>query len=78
LALDNLVLAARAAHRAGADLLIEALNSAESPDYPLVTAEAAVAVAERVNAVTRLGNAKFLMDLYHQAMCIGESFPGAG
>ncbi|MGK5642609.1 TIM barrel protein [Streptomyces sp. URMC 126] len=68
LALDNLVLAARAAHRAGADLLIEALNSAESPDYPLVTAEAAVAVAERVNAVTRLGNAKFLMDLYHLAM----------
>ncbi|KAB7843673.1 TIM barrel protein [Streptomyces mobaraensis] len=68
LALDNLVLAARAAHRVGADLLIETLNSAESPDYPLVTAEAAVAVVERVNAVTGLGNAKFLMDLYHLAM----------
>ncbi|MBZ4319880.1 TIM barrel protein [Streptomyces huiliensis] len=68
LALDNLVLAARAAHRVGADLLVEALNSAESPGYPLVTAEAAVAVVERVNTVTGLGNAKFLMDLYHLAM----------
>ncbi|WP_171169505.1 TIM barrel protein [Streptomyces sp. I05A-00742] len=68
LALENLVLAARAAHEVGACVLIEALNSVESPDYPLVTADAAVAVASRVNAATGLGNARFLMDLYHLAV----------
>ena len=38
LALENLVLAARAADRIGAILLIEALNKPESPHYPLVSA----------------------------------------
>ncbi|MCC2276819.1 TIM barrel protein [Streptomyces sp. ET3-23] len=68
LALDNLVFAARAADRAGAVLLIEALNAAESPDYPVVTADRAAEVAAAVNAVTGLGNAKILLDLYHVAM----------
>lgn len=68
LALENLVLAARAADRVGAILLVEALNEPESPHYPLVSSKAAVEVAERVNAATGLGNAKFLMDLYHLAM----------
>ncbi|MFG3229012.1 TIM barrel protein [Kitasatospora sp. NPDC048194] len=68
LALENLVLAARAAHGIGAVLLIEALNRTESPDYPLVSAVAAVEVVDRVNAATGLGNAKFLCDLYHLAM----------
>ncbi|MFG2818280.1 TIM barrel protein [Kitasatospora sp. NPDC048365] len=67
LALENLALAAQAAHAAGAVLLIEALNKVESPDYPLVSAEAAVAVVDKVNAATGLGNAKFLCDLYHLA-----------
>ncbi|MGW2868495.1 TIM barrel protein [Kitasatospora sp. NPDC001225] len=67
LALENLVLAARAAHGIGAVLLIEALNRAESPDYPLVSAAAAVEVVDRVNAATGLGNARFLCDLYHLA-----------
>ncbi|MGW3042969.1 TIM barrel protein [Kitasatospora sp. NPDC001159] len=67
LALENLVLAARAAHGIGAILLIEALNQAESPDYPLVSAAAAVEVVDKVNAATGLGNAKFLCDLYHLA-----------
>ncbi|GAA4872012.1 TIM barrel protein [Kitasatospora terrestris] len=67
LALENLALAARAAHAVGAVLLVEALNGAESPDYPLVSAEAAVAVVDKVNAATGLGNAKFLCDLYHLA-----------
>ncbi|WP_405020192.1 TIM barrel protein [Kitasatospora sp. NBC_00070] len=67
LALENLVLAAQAAHAIGAVLLIETLNKAESPDYALVTAEAAIAVVDRVNAATGLGNAKFLCDLYHLA-----------
>ncbi|WP_280691552.1 MULTISPECIES: TIM barrel protein [unclassified Kitasatospora] len=65
LALENLVLAARAAHSIGAILLIEALNRNDAPDYPLHTAEAAVEVVDRVNAATGLGNAKFLCDLYH-------------
>ncbi|MEU6534584.1 TIM barrel protein [Streptomyces sp. NPDC047000] len=68
LALTNLALAARAAHRIGAVLLIEALNRPESPRYPLVSARSAVEVADRVNEVTGLGNARFLMDLYHLAM----------
>ncbi|MFI9321009.1 hydroxypyruvate isomerase family protein [Kitasatospora aureofaciens] len=67
LALENLVLAAEAAHGIGAILLIEALNKAESPDYPLVSAAAAVDVVDKVNAATGLGNAKFLCDLYHLA-----------
>ncbi|GAA1237042.1 TIM barrel protein [Kitasatospora nipponensis] len=68
LALENLVLAARAAHAVGADLLIEALNRNDAPDYPLHTAKAAVEVVDRVNAATGLGNAKFLCDFYHLAV----------
>ncbi|MEU8510202.1 TIM barrel protein [Kitasatospora sp. NPDC048722] len=67
LALENLVLAARAAHEVGAVLLVEALNVVESPDYPLVSAPAAVEIVDRVNAATGLGNARFLCDLYHLA-----------
>ncbi|MFJ7279323.1 TIM barrel protein [Kitasatospora sp. NPDC098663] len=74
LALENLVLAAGAAHEIGAILLIEALNTAESPDYPLVSAAAAVEVVDKVNAATGLGNAKFLCDLYHLARN-GEDLP---
>ncbi|MBW1600624.1 TIM barrel protein [Streptomyces sp. JJ66] len=68
LALENLTTAARAADRVGAVLLVEALNQPESPKYPLVSAPAAVEVVEKVNAATGLGNAKFLMDLYHLSM----------
>ncbi|MFD3919502.1 TIM barrel protein [Streptomyces sp. NPDC058595] len=68
LALENLVLAARAAGRVGATLLIEALNRPESPHYPLVSAEAAIDVVDRVNEATGLGNAAFLLDIYHLSM----------
>ncbi|MFJ2393146.1 MULTISPECIES: TIM barrel protein [unclassified Streptomyces] len=74
LALENLVLAARAADRIGAILLIETLNRPESPDYPLVSSAAGVAVVDRVNEATGLGNARFLMDLYHLSMN-GEDLP---
>ncbi|MFJ6657098.1 TIM barrel protein [Streptomyces sp. NPDC091377] len=74
LALENLALAARAADRIGAILLIEALNRPESPRYPLVSAPAAVAVVDRVNEATGLDNARFLMDLYHLSMN-GEDLP---
>ncbi|MFE0427210.1 TIM barrel protein, partial [Streptomyces sp. NPDC058953] len=59
--------APRPPDRIGATLLLEALNRPESPDYPLVTAASAVEVADKVNAATGLGNAKFLLDLYHLA-----------
>ncbi|WP_335937848.1 TIM barrel protein [Streptomyces sp. PTD5-9] len=75
LALENLVLAARAADRIGAVLLIEALNAPESPRYPLVSAPAAIEVVDRVNAATGLGNARFLLDLYHLSMN-GEDLSG--
>ncbi|MWA14472.1 TIM barrel protein [Streptomyces sp. BA2] len=74
LALENLALAAREADRVGAVLLIEALNKPESPRCPIVSADAAIAVVDKVNAATGLGNAKFLMDLYHLSMN-GEDLP---
>lgn len=74
LALENLVLAAREADRVGAVLLIEALNKPESPRCPIVSADAAIAVVDKVNSATGLGNAKFLMDLYHLSMN-GEDLP---
>lgn len=74
LALENLVLAARAADRVGAILLIEALNRVESPLCPLVSAPAAVDVVDQVNRASGLGNARFLMDLYHLSMN-GEDLP---
>ncbi|MBA2809959.1 TIM barrel protein [Streptomyces sp. KM273126] len=74
LALEHLVLAARAADRIGAILLVEALNKPESPRYPLVSAPAAVEVVDQVNRASGLGNARFLMDLYHLSMN-GEDLP---
>ncbi|MVO86238.1 TIM barrel protein [Streptomyces sp. p1417] len=74
LALENLVLAAREADRVGAVLLIEALNAPESPRCPIVSAPKAIEVVDKVNAATGLGNAKFLMDLYHLSMN-GEDLP---
>jgi hydroxypyruvate isomerase len=74
LALENLALAAVAADRIGAIVLIEALNTPENPRYPLVTAADAVAVADKVDAETGLGNATFLCDLYHLARN-GEDLP---
>ncbi|MFD4142672.1 TIM barrel protein [Streptomyces sp. NPDC058572] len=68
LALENLVLAARAADHIGAILLVETLNKPESPLYPLVSAPAAIEVVDKVNAATGLGNAKFLLDIYHLSM----------
>ncbi|QNP69396.1 TIM barrel protein [Streptomyces roseirectus] len=76
LALDNLAYAARAAHGIGAVLLVEALNRVESPRYPLHSASAAVDVVNRVNSLTGLGNARYLMDLYHLGVN-GEDVPAA-
>ncbi|WP_067168763.1 hydroxypyruvate isomerase family protein [Microtetraspora niveoalba] len=63
LAAENLAIAARAAARIGAVVLVEALNVHESPSYPLVSAKAAAEVADR----TGEPNVKILCDLYHLA-----------
>ncbi len=64
LATENLVLAARAAERVGATVLVEAVSGPKP--YPLRTAAAAVAVVERVRAAGG-GNVGFLCDLFHLA-----------
>jgi hydroxypyruvate isomerase len=74
LALENLTLAARAVGRAGGTILIEALNRPESPKCPIVSAPKAIEIVDKVNEATGLGNAKFLMDLYHLSMN-GEDLP---
>ncbi len=61
---ENLVLAARAAAKIGANILVEAVSGTKP--YPLRTAAQAVAVVDRV----RTGGAEnvgFLCDLYHLA-----------
>ncbi|MFF8372701.1 TIM barrel protein [Streptomyces lydicus] len=68
LAVENLAFAARAVAEVGGTLLIEALNAPESPKCPIVSAPKAIEVVDAVNAATGLGNAKFLMDLYHLSM----------
>ncbi|MGW1048679.1 TIM barrel protein [Streptomyces sp. CG4] len=74
LALENLVLAARAVGRVGGTILVEALNQPESPKCPIVSAPQAIEIVDKVNEATGLGNAKFLMDLYHLSMN-GEDLP---
>lgn len=72
LALENLRLAARKAAGIGAVVLVEALNSYESPSYPLVSVKAAVDVIEAVGEP----NVRFLCDLYHLAR-MGEDLAAA-
>jgi hydroxypyruvate isomerase len=75
LAAENLALAARAAAGIGATVVVEALNSRESPRYPLVSAKAAAEVIDRVRAQAGVTNLAFLADLYHLGM-MGEDLPG--
>ncbi|MEV6769231.1 TIM barrel protein [Nocardia sp. NPDC051030] len=63
LALENLRLAAKAAQRIDAIVLLEALNAYESPDYPIVSAAHAIKIIEEVGEP----NLRFLCDLYHLA-----------
>jgi hydroxypyruvate isomerase len=64
LAVENLVLAAKAAEAAGATVLIEPVSGPKP--YPLRTADQAVAVVDRVRAAGA-GSVGFLCDLYHLA-----------
>lgn len=72
LALENLALAATKAAGIGAVVLVEALNSYESPSYPLVSVKGAVEVIEAVGEP----NVRFLCDLYHLAR-MGEDLRSA-
>lgn len=64
LATENLSLAAKAADRLGATVLVEAVSGPKP--YPLRTADDAVAVVERVRG-TGARNVGFLCDLFHLA-----------
>lgn len=59
----NLALAATAAARIGATVLLEPVSGA--PRYPLRTADDVVAVIERVERESGTGNVALLADLYH-------------
>ena len=66
-AIENLTLAAAAAEKAGATVLVEAINSVDVPAFPIDSSAAAIAVLDKVPAA----NVAFLADLYHLAM-MGE------
>lgn len=66
LGLENLVLAARAAQRIGATVLVEPVSGA--PDYPLRTAADALAVVDRAESVGGVDNIRLLLDVYHLAV----------
>jgi hydroxypyruvate isomerase len=59
LALENLTLAAAAAREVGATVVVEALNSHESPRYPITSSNAALEVVGQVPGTA------FLADFYH-------------
>jgi hydroxypyruvate isomerase len=67
LATENLVLAARAAERAGATVVIEALNSIESPNYPITSSHEALDLIDYLRVIHDVPNIAFLADLYHLA-----------
>jgi hydroxypyruvate isomerase len=67
-AIGNLRLAAQAASKVGAAVLVEAINSVDAPGFPVDTSARAMACIERVGAA----NVGFLADLYHLAK-MGEN-----
>jgi len=66
LAVENLGLAARAAGRIGATVLVEPVSGAER--YPLRTAAEVLAVIDRVRTASGVQNLGLLADLYHLAV----------
>lgn len=65
LGVTNLGLAAKAAARCGATVVVEALNSYENPEYPLTSSDAALHIADRVRARAGVDNVALLVDFYH-------------
>jgi hydroxypyruvate isomerase len=66
LARENIALAAKAASKIGATVLLEPLSAA--PAYPLKTAAEALAVIQRVRTDAGVENVALLADLYHLAV----------
>ena len=62
-AIENLTLAAHAAAKVNATVLVEAINSVDVPAFPVDTSDKAAAVLEKVPA----RGVAFLADLYHLA-----------
>ncbi len=75
LALENLALAVRAAAPVGATVVLEALNSYDSPRASLVSSRDALEVINEVRARDAVTNIAFLADLYHLGK-MGEDLPG--
>ena len=73
LAAENLALAADAAARAGASVVVEALNSYDSPRAAIVSSRGALAVINEVRA-GGAANIGFLADVYHLGR-MGENLP---
>ncbi len=71
IAIENLAIAAEAAARIGATVLVEAINSVDVPAFPIDSSAAAIAVIDKVPA----SNVAFLADVYHLAK-MGEDVPG--
>ena len=67
LGVTNLGLAAEAAARCGAIVVIEPLNSFENPEYPLTSSDCALHVIDRVRAQAGVDNVALLADFYHLA-----------
>lgn len=65
-AVENLALAAQAAARIGATVLVEPVSGADR--YPLKVASDALAVIDRVQAAYDVPNVGLLADLYHLAV----------
>jgi hydroxypyruvate isomerase len=66
-AIENLAFAAREAARAGVSVLVEAINSADIPGFPVDTSGKALAVINEANATAGPPNIGLLADLYHWA-----------
>lgn len=65
LAIENLTLAAEHAVRAGATVVVEALNSYDTPRAAVVSSQGALAVITQVRDQGGVANIAFLADLYH-------------
>ena len=74
LAVQNLSLAAAAAARAGATVVVEALNSYDTPRAAIVSSRRALALIGAVRAAGA-ANIAFLADLYHLSR-MGEDLAG--
>jgi hydroxypyruvate isomerase len=74
LAIENLTLAARGAAAAGATVVVEALNSHDTPHAALVSSQSTLAVIGQVREQGEVSNVAFLADLYHLGR-MGEDLP---